>query len=328
MCRMRRHSDLPEELGSTFSVALARRHGIGHGRLRGSDLRAPFPGVRTRREALDPATITDPYERQRLLRLSRAADYAPRMHSGHFFSHQTAAAIWGAPLPLVLDERGDPAGAAGPALHVCALGPVALPRMAGVEGHRSLRRMTEVCDHRGFRVASPAATWVSLAAELGTVDLLAAGDYFCREWKPGVGRPAVGRRPLATIEQLKEAMNAGRRQGIAKLRTAIELIRVDSWSPRESRLRWLIITSGLPEPQLNQDVFDDRGRFLGCVDLVYPAQKVAVEYHGLQHSAQWSRDVERAAALRAAGWTVIEVTAALLRDETTLLRRIRSALGA
>lgn len=328
MWDMRPHADLPDELGSAFSVALARRHGIGHGRLRGSDLRAPFPGVRTRRETLDPESITDPYERQRQLRIARAADYAPRMHSGHFFSHQTAAAIWGAPLPLVLDVRGEPAGAAELGLHVCALGHVPLPRTAGIERHRSRSSMTAVCDHDGFRVATPAATWVSLAGDLRSVDLLAVGDYFCREWKPGVGRPAADRPPLATIEQLREVLNAGRRQGIAKLRTVIELIRVDSWSPRESHLRWLIVTSGLPEPELNQDVFDEQGRFLGCVDLAYPAQKVAIEYHGLQHSAQWSRDVERAAALRAAGWTVIEVTAALLKDAPTLLRRIRAALGA
>ncbi|MFD6697777.1 MULTISPECIES: DUF559 domain-containing protein [unclassified Microbacterium] len=325
---MRRHEDLPDELGSTFSVALARRYGVSHGRLRGSDLRAPFPGVRVQGETAEVEAITDPYERQRQIRVARAADYAPRMHTGHFFSHQTAAAIWGAPLPLVLDVHGDPAGATELGLHVCARGHVPLPRMTGIERHRSRLSMTAVCEHDGFHVATPAATWVSLGAELRTVDLVVAGDYFCREWKSGIGRRDVGKAPLTTIDEMREVMDAGRRRGIAKLRAALDLIRVDSWSARESHLRWLIVTSGLPEPELNKDAFDDSGRFLGCVDLSFPAQKVAIEYHGLQHSAQWSRDVERAPALRAAGWTVIEVTAALLKDETTLLRRIGAALGA
>lgn len=323
---MSSHIPLPDELGSEFAVALARRHGVGHGRLRGSDLHSPFPGVRTRREEADLSGIEDPYERQQRIRVARATDYAPRMHTGHFFSHETAAAIWGAPLPLAVDDAGEPAAGSGLALHVCALGHVALPRAAGIERHRSRSSMTAICSHHGLRVSTPAATWASLGAALRTVDLVAAGDYFCRQYKPGVGRRDVGKPPLATIDDLREAMDAGRRRGIAKLREAIGFIRVDSWSPRESQLRWLIVTSGLPEPELNQDVFDDHGTFLGCVDLVYPDQKVAIEYHGIQHSSQWSRDVERAAALRAAGWNVIEVTAALLNDVTTLIRRIQAAL--
>ncbi|WP_308489614.1 endonuclease domain-containing protein [Microbacterium sp. ASV81] len=277
-------------------------------------------------DPIDLTEIADPYERQRQARIARAADYAPRLHSGHFFSHHTAASIWGAPLPLVVDEHGRPAHDADLALHVCALGSVPLPRAGGVTRHRTLLSMTATTTYNGFRVSSPAATWASLG-ELRVVDIVALGDYFCRQWKPGAGRRDVGRPPLATIEELEELMEAGRRRGIAKLREAIGLIRVDSWSPRESHLRWLLVDSGLPEPELNADVFDEHGAFLGCVDLVYPAQKVAIEYHGLQHSSQWARDVERANALRAAGWTVIEVTASLLNDPTELLRRIRAALA-
>lgn len=322
---MRDHSSLPEPLGDAFTVRIAKAHGVGKGRLRGDDLRAPFHGVRMLGSFGPAEEVDDPYERQRRARVVRAAEYAPRLHTGHIFSHQTAASIWGAPLPLDLDEQWAPLAAADLALHVCAVGSVPLPRATGVTGHRSLISMTSVRTHDGFRVSSPAATWAAMG-ELRIADLIALGDFFCRRWRVGVGRRDSGRAPLATIEELTLAMNAGRRRGIARLRTAIELIREDSWSPRESQVRWILVDAGLPEPQLNVDVFDEFGAFLGCVDMVYPAEKVAVEYFGMLHGAQWARDVERLAALRAAGWTVIEVTSPLLQRPELLVRRVREAL--
>ncbi len=86
--------------------------------------------------------------------------------------------------------------------------------------------------------------------------------------------------------------------------------------------------AGLPDPELNIDVFDDRGRFVGCVDLAYPQQRVAIEYLGMLHGEQWAQDVERLAALRAAGWTVIEVTSPLLKRPDELVARVRAALHA
>ena len=92
-------------------------------------------------------------------------------------------------------------------------------------------------------------------------------------------------------------------------------------------LRVIIVRAGLPEPLLNVDLHDEGGRFLGCVDMVYPDARVIIEYHGHQHSATWARDVERMAALRAAGWNVVEVTAELIAAPEELTRRIRLALG-
>ncbi|WP_460799698.1 hypothetical protein [Microbacterium sp. GXF0217] len=70
-------------------------------------------------------------------------------------------------------------------------------------------------------------------------------------------------------EILRATVAARRRTGIQNLREAVELMREDSWSPRESKIRVRIVRAGLPEPPLNQDVFEDHGRFLGCVDLAY-----------------------------------------------------------
>ncbi|MFC9984190.1 hypothetical protein ACFU0W_13660 [Microbacterium keratanolyticum] len=322
-------SILPPELGDDFSVQAARRHGISHSRLRSADLRAPFPGVRRSADASRDAllaAIDDPYERQREFRVATARDYAPRLHTGHFFSHETAASIWGAPLPLAFSSDSEIADRAELALHVCALGGVALPRAAGVTRHRSRVCMAAMQEHAGLRVSSPATTWAMLG-HLSTVDLVAIGDYFCRQWREGRGRVHAGRPPFATIAELREAMDAGRRLGASRLRTALELVREDSWSPRESHVRCILVSNELPEPALNVDLYDDNGRFLGCADLAYPKAKVAIEYYGMLHGPQWAQDVERAASLRAAGWIVIEVTAPLLRRPKDLVARVRAALA-
>lgn len=320
---MGRRTELPEELGGEFSAALARRHGVSRSRLRSDDLRSPFFGVRIAADVTFDTDTEDPYERQRLARIARAREYAPRLHQGHFFSHQTAAAIWGGPLPIEHAEDGRIADDLSP--HVCALGPLAEPRTSGVIGHRTRSSFAAIVEHDGLRVSSPAATWASLGS-LSLHDLIALGDYFCRQWRQGHGRPTPGRAPLATTADLRTMLEVGRRFGADKLRAALPRIREDSWSPRESLVRCLLMDAGLPEPMLNVDVHDDFGRFLGCVDMAYGEEKVAVEYLGMLHSATWATDVERIAALRAAGWFVIEVTAPLLRRPEVLVRRVAAAL--
>ena len=326
---MGRRTPLPTELPTAFSTALARGHGTSRSRLNGSDLAAPFHGVRIRTEppTESESASDDPYERQRHGRIARARQYAPRLHTGHLFSHETAAAIWGAPLPLFFDSFGRIAEAKDLELHVCAVGPAPIPRTAGVSRHKTYASLTVPDEHDGLRVPSPAATWVQLG-HLALKDIVAAGDYFCRRWRPGYGRPNVGTPPLAEIDELRTLLEAGRRRGAARLRTALDLIREDSWSPRESAVRIILVAAGLPEPRLNIDLFDDEGRFLGCVDMAYPERKVAIEYLGMLHGASWAQDVERIARLRAAGWNVLEVTSPLLKHPDELVRRVAAALAA
>jgi very-short-patch-repair endonuclease len=92
-------------------------------------------------------------------------------------------------------------------------------------------------------------------------------------------------------------------------------------------LRCTLVFAGLPEPALNHDAYDRHGRFLGCVDLAYPELRIAIEYHGRLHHAQYAEDVERIAALRAAGWIVIEVTNALFARPDELVARVRAAIA-
>lgn len=314
----------------SFTVQDAQDAGVSEGRLRGSDLGAPFHGIRTlgTPAAGDAPAVgddVDMFQLQRAERREQALRYAPRLGPGQFLSHESAVALLDGPLPLVTKDRKAVDGARLP-VHVSTLGAGPLVRTAGVRAHRAEVRTTRLLYFDSFFVADPATVW----AELGSwsvPDLVALGDHFCRVWRPGPGRPDAGRPPLSSVVELRSRIEGVRRHGIRRLREAIELIREDSWSPRESKLRCLIVREGLAEPMLNQDIYDDYGKFIGCFDLVYAEKKLAIEYHGLMHASTYAADVERVAALRAAGWTVIEVTSALFARPDELLTRIRRALA-
>lgn len=318
--RMLSPRDLPASLGTVFHIAEAAAHGVSLERMRRADLVRPFAGIRVRDSA--PAALATHHDdfarRSHELRMGALA-YAPRLRPGQFFSHETAAALWGAPLPTPADREG-----AAP-VHVSVFGDAPLPRLRGVIAHRARVETSTVRVLGGVPVSSPATTWASLGT-LPLYDVVAIGDYLCRMWRMGRGRPDAGREPLATRDELAASIAAGRRVGIRRLRQALTMVREDSWSPRESLVRCILHDYGLPEPSLNIDVFDDEGSFLGCLDLAFPEQKAGVEYHGLLHAATYAKDVERMARLRAAGWTIIEVTAESLRDEGALVRRIRAVL--
>ncbi len=320
---MRAPQPLPNTLPRVFTTSDAFTAGVSRARLRHETLERPFHGVRA--QPADWAFTEDPWQRQAEQHRIRALEYAPRLREATYFSHETAAVLWGAPLPYVSRDGIALDGRALP-VHVSVLGTGPLPRGKGVHGHRADPRTSGFVAADGIRVADPATTWANLG-HLPLYDLVAIGDYMCRKWREGVGRPTPGRAPLATIDELRRIIAAGRREGGPRLRTAVELIREDSWSPKESLVRCILVDAGLPEPRLNEDVYADNGAFLGCLDLAYVFKKVGVEYNGVLHAKQYARDVERIAALRASGWIIIEVTAELLRNPAELVARVRRALA-
>ncbi|WP_167132045.1 hypothetical protein [Paramicrobacterium chengjingii] len=304
---------LPTALGTHFSVAAAADRGVKQGRLRAADLETPFYGVRML--ARDVSDDDEPGLEEIMRRHAHA--YAPRMREVDFLSHCTAAAVHGAPLPFVTDPR----------VHVSTVRPARAPRTRGVIGH-SASPTVPVVVVSGLRVSDPAATWATLGESLDVPWLVAVGDYFCRIWRDGYGRPNAGRQSLATPLQLADAVNSCRRVGAAKLRKALHFVRCDSWSPRESLTRHLLVTNGLPEPVLNNDFFDENGGHLACLDMAYPKYKVAVEYQGRVHGVQYSRDIERIERLRADGWIIVQVSSELFNEPGVLIRRVHDALCA
>ena len=100
-------------------------------------------------------------------------------------------------------------------------------------------------------------------------------------------------------------------------------------SPPESRVRVACHLARLPHPVPQFEVRRD-GQFLGRVDLAFPGEQVAVEYEGAYHfdGVQIVRDDARIARLQAAGWRVVRLSAADLRDLDAVVARVRAALAA
>ena len=293
------------------------------GRLRRADLESPFFGVRAARRPIAFGDA-DHFRRQALEHCVLVRHYAPRLRPDQFISHESAVSLLGGPAPLVRVD-GDIADGLDLPVHVSTRGSGPLVRTAGVRAHRA-SATARVTRGDGIALAHPATTWAQLG-HWRLLDLVALGDYLCRTWRAGPGRPHAGRPPWTTVDELRAEIVTTRRRGAARLRQALDLVREDAWSPRESMLRCTLAFAGLPEPALNHDAYDRHGRFLGCVDLAYPELRIAIEYHGRLHHAQYAEDVERIAALRAAGWIVIEVTNALFARPDELVARVRAALA-
>jgi hypothetical protein len=119
---------------------------------------------------------------------------------------------------------------------------------------------------------------------------------------------------------------------IARARRVAELAMVGAESPMETRLRLLLVLSGLPCPELNVPLHDRSGGFLGRPDLYYAAQKLGIEYDSGPHREQLVADDRRQNRLLSAGVRLLRFTSpdvyetpartvALVRGELTASRR-------
>ena len=119
-------------------------------------------------------------------------------------------------------------------------------------------------------------------------------------------------------------------RGIRTLGRALDLVDAGSESPQETRLRLLLVQSGLPRPMTQIPVADDRGRVRRRIDMGYPRWMVGVEYDGEQHfdgPDDYANDIIRLEFLANRGWTIVRVSARQLRYERpTIVARVRRAL--
>lgn len=270
---------LPLELTHRpFTVADAQKHGVTIDRTRARDLERPFHGVRAPIGSIQ--TLAE-----------RCRAYATRMPSGQFFSHMTAALLLDIPLPRRYE--------ADLRLHVSAPHPTRATRAQSTCGHSS-RRGSEVREHNGLPVLAPAAVWCQLAPFLYLDELIAAGDRL-------LGRPV----PLATGDEVHAAITAyGPGRGALLLRRALAQIRDNVESPRETRLRLILVRAGLPEPEANGEISIRHGTKTTHGDLVFRRYRVLTEYDGEHHrldGRQFAIDVTRLNDLAIERWTVVRI---------------------
>jgi len=81
-------------------------------------------------------------------------------------------------------------------------------------------------------------------------------------------------------------------------------------SPMETRLRWLLLQAGLPRPQVQTDLRDGDGRFVGRADLYYRTARLVIEYDGANHRDRLVEDNRRQNLLLNAGFRLLRFTAA------------------
>lgn len=216
--------------------------------MRNRSLVAPFHGTRV------GAATAIPFE-------VRCRALATRMPAGDAFSHRTAAALHGMPLPLA---------AVDPILDVTTPTPRQATRRRGTRGHSAVLESADRAVLRGLPVTTVERTWCDLGTILRVPDLVAVADFLL--WHEA---------PISTTARLAEAIEAyPSRSGRPALRLALSLANDRSRSRPESLVRVDLALSDLPTPEANHEVYLPIARRTVSFDLAYPEYKLELEYHG------------------------------------------------
>jgi very-short-patch-repair endonuclease len=177
----------------------------------------------------------------------------------------------------------------------------------------------EVMHIRGMRLTTPARTAFDIGRTRPAEVAIPALDALLG---------ATDIKP-ADIQAIAEARPGAR--GVRRLTPLLGLVDGGAESPRETRLRLVLVNAGLPKPETQIEFRDRWGRVRVRADMGWRQWKVAVEYDGLQHwtdAKQRSWDIERIALLEASGWTVIRVSAEMLSRPHVIVRRVVAKLRA
>lgn len=240
-----------------------------------------------------------------------AAQAIARSFSGrHTVSHHSAVAILG--LPLLCDDLD--------ITHLSRRSPGDQRTAQGLRIHRHLSpRLTRMA--AGVAVVHPAIAVVQTAAVVGVTAGVAAADAAL----------AAGRITRKDLEVALRISRIG--PGRADARTAVELADGLSESPGESWARVLFASFGLPKPELQVEIRDERGRLVGRVDFLFRAQRTIVEFDGLvKYGAADGRQAlidekRREDSLRALGYQMVRPTWRDLYDPRKLEQAMRSAFA-
>lgn len=266
----------------------ALAEGVRRSRLTRKDLQAPLHGVR--------AVAGVPIETVEAV--------AVVLRDDQFISHVSAVRLWGSPTPARFDD--------GP-VHVTSIGTAPVMRRPQVAGHR-VRTAVPTTSVRGIRVSAPGRAWFECASLLSTHELVVVGDHL------------VGPDGPATIDDLRRSITPGSRSA-RRARAALDRIRSGVESPMETRVRLGVVDAGFPEPEVNVDVHDEDGVFLGRVDLAWTGLRIGLEYDGDHHRdrSTFQNDQRRSNGFIVNGWIIIHATAADARRPSVLFERLRQA---
>ncbi|MEV0346448.1 DUF559 domain-containing protein [Nonomuraea sp. NPDC050680] len=232
--------------------------------------------------------------------LLQRAQHITRLIPQAVACRRTAAHIWGLHV-LSLDTTEDDWP-----VELIAPGHLAIP---GCVTHVTTLPADDITEHKGVRLTTRERTALDCVRWLPRLEAVAALDQFLRH---GVDLEALWHQSTSW-----------------HLRDTLSLADRGAGSPRESRLRVILVDGGLPRPttQIRVLLADNRFAYL---DLGCPEFQVAVEYDGQQHHtspADQLRDEQRRTELRSLGWRIIAVRRDVFPGQTAdLLHQVADTL--
>jgi len=189
----------------------------------------------------------------------------------------------------------------------------------GIALHSKCIRKDELCTVDGMQCTTAARTAYDLGRRLPMEMAVIRIDALLN----------ATRCSIAEVELIAARYPGAR--GVRGLRSALDLADSGAESPQETRLRLLLVRSGLPRPVTQIPVADDRGRVRRRIDMGWPQWMVGVQYDGEQHfdnPRDYAKDIVRLEFLAEKGWTIVRVSSRQLRYERpAIVARVRRALA-
>lgn len=240
--------------------------------------------------------------------------------------HRSAALIWGLPAPMPPEpatsvrkpgSRPRPRSSRGLGRYCVEL--IAASRSTrayeyGVHTRPAGLPAEHVTAMGAVPITTLARTCVDVARECSWEEAVVLCDAVLRR---GVQRSEL-QATLASFPRWPGSRQAGR---------AVEFADPRAESPAESLARAVLSMLGLPEPELQVDIYDEDG-LIGRVDLLFRAQRVIVEIDGkIKYTRPYGnpgeviwKEKRREDRLREAGWEVVRITWEQLTGDPNRLR--------
>jgi hypothetical protein len=190
-----------------------------------------------------------------------------------------------------------------------------MSRLAGVSLIRSDVVEWETATVADLPVTSPVRTVADLGRRRPLTDAVVILDMALH-------------RCLVQVHELKHwASRHPRYRGVSSLLRAIEFADGRAQSPMETRLRMLLVLSGLPKPDLQTALEDEAGCVIAHPDLYYPCARLAIEYDGGTHRATFADDNRRQNRMLEAGYRLLRFTARdVLRTPAAVVGQVERAM--
>lgn len=290
--RVARKPVVPLELTrGPFTVADARRAGLARWHLVGASWRRLAHG-RYAWVALDETTALS-LEAARL-----------RMSGSATFLGRTAAWLHGLdvapcePIEVILPGRGS----------------------GWEQGSVRVRRAAlDECDvvvRRGLRTTSLLRTLSDISRNLTLVEAVVITDM------------ALHSRLIKLVDLSKWVHHRAGRKGVGAVRRVLEFAEAGAESPMETRLRMLLVLSGLPRPEVQVTIRDEAGSVIGRPDLYYREHRLGLEYDGETHRVSLVEDNRRQNRLLLADVRLLRFTGADVRRRAdSVVVQVRNALA-